>query len=245
MNLIQAGLLGILQGLTEFLPISSSGHLVIAQSVMPVFTQPGILFDVVLHAGTLLAVLLYFKKTLISLDKNYLILLIVGSIPAAFLGLLFADLIEGLFSLTSVVGVALLITSLANYLTDKAKGKKSNLGITQSIFIGVAQAVAIIPGISRSGLTIFTATKMGIERKKAAEFSFLLSIPAIFGASFLQLIKYHADIRVNFAVYLIGFIFSSLVGYIAISIVLKLLLSKKFVYFAVYCGVIGVLTLLL
>jgi len=245
MNLMQAGLLGILQGLTEFLPISSSGHLVIVQSVMPGFTQPGVLFDVMLHAGTLLAVIIYFRKTLIKLNRKYLKLLIIGSIPAALVGLLFADLIESLFSLTLVVGVALLVTSVANYLTDRAVKKKSQLDTTDSLFVGVAQAIAIVPGISRSGLTIFAATRLGIERKKAAELSFLLSLPAIFGASILQLTKYHSDFSQNYITYSVGFIFSAVVGYFAISIVLKLLLSKKFVYFALYCGVVGILTLLL
>lgn len=245
MNIIQAGFLGILQGLTEFLPVSSSGHLVIAQSIMPDFVQPGVLFDVMLHAGTLLAVLLYFRKTLVSLDRNYLLLIIIGSLPALVIGLLFQDFFEGLFSGTLVVGFALLVTSGVNYLTDKAKKRKFDFNYLDSFLVGIAQAIAIVPGISRSGSTIFAATGLGIDRKKAAEFSFILSMPAIFGASILQLTKYYSDVNGSFTAYFIGFIFASVTGYFAISLVIKTLLSKRFIFFAVYCGAVGLFALLI
>lgn len=245
MNIAQAAFLGILQGLTEFLPISSSGHLVIAQNLMSDFSQPGVLFDVTLHAGTLLAVCIYFRKTLLSLDKKYITLLFIGSVPALVVGLLFQDFFELLFSGTFVVGIALLVTSSVNYFTDKAKKKKNNVSNLDSLLVGIAQAVAIIPGISRSGSTIFVATKLGIDRKKAAEFSFILSLPAIFGASLLQITKYHSDMNGNLVVYSTGLIFAAITGYIAISLVIKILTSRKFVYFAIYCGILGILTLLI
>lgn len=245
MNMIQAGFLGILQGLTEFLPVSSSGHLVIAQSLMPGFVQPGVLFDVMLHVGTLSAVLLYFRKTLAGLDKNYLLLLFIGSLPALVVGLLFQNFFEGLFSGTLIVGIALIITSIVNYLTDKAKKKKSDFNYLDSFLVGIAQAIAIIPGISRSGSTIFAATRLGIDRRKAAEFSFILSIPAIFGASILQLTKYFSHVNGSFTTYFIGFIFAFVTGYFAISLVIKTLLSKRFIFFAVYCGVVGLFALII
>lgn len=245
MNIVQAGFLGILQGLTEFLPISSSGHLVIAQSIIPDFTQPGVLFDVILHMGTLLAVFLYFRNKLFKMDKKFIQLLMVGSIPAAVMGLLFQDFFESLFSGTLVVGVALIITSVVNYFTDKAVIKKKKVNAWDSLLIGAAQAIAIVPGISRSGLTIFTATKLGIDRKKAAEFSFILSIPAIFGASILQFSKYYSDIGSDLTIYMIGFIFAAISGYVAIHFVIKILQSRKFFYFAVYCAVVGMIALLI
>jgi len=243
MNIVQAGFLGILQGLTEFLPVSSSGHLVIAQSIMPGFVQPGVLFDVTLHTGTLLAVLIYFRKTLFNLNKNYLLLLFIGSLPVLVVGLLFQDFFEGLFSGTLVVGIALLVTAGVNYFTDKAKKRRSSVNLWDSFLIGIAQAIAIVPGISRSGSTIFAATKLGIDRKSAAEFSFILSLPAIFGASVLQLTKYYSDIGGNYANYFFGFLFAAVTGYIAISLVIRTLLSKRFIIFAVYCAVVGVLIL--
>ena len=114
-----------------------------------------------------------------------------------------------------------------------------------SFIVGIAQAIAIVPGISRSGSTIFAATKLGMNKKRAAEFSFLLSIPAILGAGILQLTKYYSDINGNLSIYFVGFLLAAVTGYFAISIVLKTLLSKKFTYFAIYCGVIGLLTLLI
>jgi len=245
MNILQAGFLGILQGLTEFLPVSSSGHLVIAQSLIPNFTQPGVLFDVILHMGTLCAVFFYFRNKLLSLNKKYIQLLIVGSIPVALMGLLFQDYFESLFSGTLVVGIALIITSIINYLTDKAKKTRSKVNNWDSFIIGFAQAIAIVPGISRSGLTIFTATKLGIDRKKAAEFSFILSIPAIFGASILQFTKYSSEIGDNLSIYITGFIFAAVFGYLAIYFVIKILQSRKFIYFAAYCAAVGVFALLL
>lgn len=245
MSVVQAILLGILQGLTEFLPVSSSGHLVIAQSLMPGFTQPGVLFDVMLHTGTLMAVIVYFRKTLSNFNRKYLELVIIGSLPALVAGLIFQDLFESLFSATIVVGIALLITGSLNYATDKSRKKKEDFNYLDSLLVGFAQAVAIIPGISRSGSTIFTATKLGIDRKKAAEFSFILSLPAVFGASVLQFAKYYSIANSNTLAYLAGFIAAAITGYFAISIVVKTLLSKKFIYFAFYCGTVGLFALLI
>jgi undecaprenyl-diphosphatase len=245
MNYCQAIILGILQGLTEFFPVSSSGHLVVAQSIMPNFSQPGVLFDVVLHLGTLAAVLIYFRSSILKMKSGYLKLIIIGSIPAAAIGFLFQDLFEGLFAQTTVVGIALLITAFVNYLTDKAKKEKNNLNLKDALLVGFAQAAAIVPGISRSGLTIFTGTRLGVDRKKAAEFSFILSVPAILGASVLQSVKYYSQVDGGLSIYLSGFAFAALSGYIAIYFVIKILESKRFVYFAVYCAVLGFIALLL
>lgn len=244
MNLLSSIFLGVLQGLTEFLPVSSSGHLVIAQELIPNFTQEGVLFDVFLHAGTVLAVLYYFRKSILKLTPKYLLLLLIGTIPAGIVGLFFSTPIEILFGKVSVVGFALLFTAILNFLTDKLNVKKQKISIKSSLLIGLAQAVAIIPGISRSGSTIFTGTNLGLKREKAAEFSFLLSVPAIIGANILQFFKYGPDGIGNMGVYLVGFLAAFISGLMAINLVLKLLLSNRFRIFSVYCLVLGASVLL-
>ncbi len=245
MNLISSIFLGILQGLTEFLPVSSSGHLVIAQNLIPGFTQEGVLFDVILHAGTVLAVLYYFRKTLLKLTSKYLLLLLIGTIPAGLVGVLLGSSIEKLFDGVYLVGLALLFTAVLNFLTDKAKTGSKKISIKNSILIGMAQALAIIPGISRSGSTIFAGTSLGIKRKEAAQFSFLLSVPAIVGANAVQFYKYGLSGTESIILYIAGFIAAFISGVIAINFVLKLLLGGKFKLFAYYCVVLGILVLTL
>lgn len=251
MNLFWAFFLGIIQGLTEFLPVSSSGHLVIVQSLIPGFSQPGVLFDVVLHVGTLLAILIYYRKVIQKISLGYLVLLAIGTIPAVIVGALFLTVIENLFTNVKIVGVALLVTALANYLTDTFKtGRKiellreSKLVVRESLLVGLAQAFAIIPGISRSGATIFTGTYRGFGKRQAAEFSFLLSVPAVFGASLLQIVKHGFDGRVDSSVYAVGFLAALISGYLAISLVLKLLIKKGFRIFAYYAAILGLLVII-
>lgn len=245
MNFFWAALLGILQGLTEFLPVSSSGHLVIAQNLIPDFTQPGVLFYVVLHAGTLLAIIIYFRDTILKITGRYLLLLAIGTVPAAIFGLLFQSAIERLFLSTLFVGFALLVTGALNYLTDIAAKKTDKLTVKLSWLVGFAQAFAIIPGVSRSGTTIFTATRLGLEREKAAEFSFLLSVPAVLGATILEALTYAKTSDINLSFYFVGFLAALMSGYLAIGVVLKILKEKRFRLFAIYCLVVGSLVILL
>jgi len=242
-NLISSIFLGILQGLTEFLPVSSSGHLVIVQNLIPGFTQDGVLFDVFLHAGTVLAVLYYFRKTLLKLTPKYLFLLLIGTIPAGLVGVFLGSSIENLFNGVYIVGFALLFTAVLNFLTDRAKTGSKEISIKKTILIGMAQALAIIPGISRSGSTIFAGTSLGIKRKEAAQFSFLLSVPAIVGANAIQFLKYGSEVTGNILFYSVGFIAAFISGVIAINFVLKFLLAGRFKLFAYYCVVLGVLVL--
>lgn len=243
MDLWYALLLGIIQGFTEFLPISSSGHLVLAQSLLPGFTQPGALFDVVLHLGTLFAVLFFYYRDILKLKTKYVYLLILGTVPAVIIGFVFQEYIELLFVGTKVVGIALIITGFMNYFVDKFKTQISEPTRKDSVIIGIAQAMAIIPGISRSGSTIFAGVGRGIKRKEAAKFSFLLSIPAIFGASILQFSSHvgGTDIQVGF--YLAGFLSALIAGVAAIKLALRLLEKKSFKYFAYYCFILGVIVL--
>lgn len=245
MNFVWSIILGVIQGLTEFLPVSSSGHLVLVQNFIPSFTQPGVLFDVVLHAGTLFSILFYFRKMIFELSSRYIMLLIVGTVPAALAGFLFQSFFENLFTLPKIVGTALLVTGLFNFLTDKNEAVKRNLTIKDAVFIGIFQAIAIIPGISRSGSTIFAGSYRGVEKLEAAQFSFLLSVPAVAGATLLQVLTHGGDSSANIEFYLAGFLAAFISGYFAIKIVYKFLSEKKFRLFGVYCSILGLLTLLL
>src|SRR3989344_8873318 len=145
-------ILGIIQGLTEFLPVSSSGHLVLAQHFIPGFSQPGVLFDVVLHFGTLFSVLIFFRKKIFHIDFSYLTLLIIGSIPAALFGLLFRTTLENSFTqVGAILGIQFFITSVLCFWIDKLAGTKKTISAGDSFIIGIGQALAIVPAISRSG----------------------------------------------------------------------------------------------
>lgn len=239
MNIFWAFLLGAVQGITEFLPVSSSAHLVIVQSMIPGFSQPGVLFDVILHAGTLLAVIIFFRKKLLTLSKNEAILLGIATIPAVLAGVLFGSFLEESFANVKAVGIQLIITGLLCFAIDRAKEIKTNINRTQSLIIGIAQAFAIIPGISRSGATIFAGTYMGIKKARVAEFSFLLSIPAIAGAILYEVVKHGGSEEINLIYYGVGFISSLIFGFLSIGLLLRLLVSKKFFYFGIYCLIVG------
>ena len=243
MDITYAVGLGVLQGLTEFLPVSSSGHLVLAQSLIPNFSQPGVFFDVVLHLGTLTSVVVYFFRSILKLSRGMLAGLFLGSVPAGVVGIAFFEQIEGLFSSVLLVGFALLVTAALNFLTDKSDPKKKEVSLKDSFLVGIAQAIAIIPGISRSGATIFASSRLGIRKEKAAEFSFLLSVPAILGANALQFIRHSNGVMDDFWFYAVGFFAAAASGLLAIKIVYSLLLKNKFVVFSVYCLVVGVLSL--
>jgi len=243
MNIFWAIFLGVIQGLTEFIPVSSSGHLVIAQRLIPVFEQPGVLFDVVLHAGTLFSVLFFFRKSILRLAARYLSLLVIGTFPAVIVGLMFQSTLEGFFESTRIVGFGLLITAFFTFLTDRVSTSKREISLKDSFVIGIFQALAIVPGISRSGSTILGGVLQKITKEEAAKFSFLLSVPAIFGANVLQFLSHEAIDRVDFVIYLSGFFAAFASGFFAIKVVYKFLLEKKFKYFAIYCFILGIFVL--
>lgn len=245
MDIFSASLLGIVQGLTEFLPISSSAHLVIIQELLPNFSQPGILFDVFLHGGTLLAVIFYYRRKLWELvtfkNPHLMWMLAIGTIPAGLAGYFLNDLFESMFSSLFWVGITLMISGVMNWFVDTCQDtehRTQNTGRLQALVIGVFQAIAIVPGISRSSATIFSGTMLGIDKKQAADFSFLLSIPAILGAVVLQLTK-HGTAVSDPAPYIVGFILSGVVGYFSIGWLLSLLAQNKYKIFAFYCLVLG------
>lgn len=244
MNVFWALLLGIIQGLTEFIPVSSSGHLVLAQTIISDFEQPGVLFEVFLHAGTLLSIIFYFRKIIFRIKLNYWLLIFLATIPAGLFGFFFQSPLESLFESSRVVGFALIITAILNFLTDKVNPSKGPITSKNAFLIGIAQAVAIVPGISRSGTTIFAGSALGIEKKEAAKFSFLLSVPAVVGANLLQFYSHGSDRNGNPALFIVGFFAAFVSGYFAIKVVYKFLTESKFKYFALYTLFVGVLALI-
>ncbi|MCP4703558.1 MAG: undecaprenyl-diphosphate phosphatase, partial [candidate division Zixibacteria bacterium] len=245
MSYFEAILLGVIQGLTEILPISSSGHLVLTEHILQL-KQPGILFELMVHFGTLLSVLVYFHKKIFgmiksvfdssrSAERKMVYYLIVGTIPAVIAALLLDDFFEEAFSSPVMTSVMLLVTGLILLSTKYAKLKKLELNIPRSVIIGIGQALAIMPGISRSGTTISTGLFLGLKPYEVAEFSFLLSIPAILGAI---VFKFKAVLSLNSEIlgpYLVGTIFAFLTGLFAVYIMLDLIRKGKFVYFGIYC----------
>lgn len=248
MDTFSSIVLGVVQGLTEFIPVSSSGHLVIAQKLMPSFTQPGVVFDVFLHLGTLLAVFVYFRKKILSLlgDPHYLMILFIGTLPAVVIGFLFKDYLEKSYGLGGIfLGIQFLITSFFCFMTDKKNGERENITVKDSFIIGLSQAFAILPAVSRSGATIFAAVTRGIKNKEAAEYSFLLSIPAILGANVLEIASHSDQVFPLSSSYGVGFLASFLTGMISIYLTIKFLYKKMFKVFAIYTLILGVLVMFL
>ena len=245
MQYIDTIILAILQGLTEFLPISSSGHLVIGQRLLNI-NLPGNAFEVVLHLGTLMSVLTVFRgeiKAIIfnlndSSNQYYIFALVFGTIPALLVGLLLRDSISLIFDDIRFVSLSLICTGIM-LITSKFIVKRNvKLTLFIGLLIGLAQAAAIIPGISRSGATICMGILMGLSAPKAARFSFLLSIPVIIGAGLLTAINIKT-IPFGFDIVLLGIFFSYLVGWISLKWLLTILNSGKLYWFGVYCLIIG------
>jgi undecaprenyl-diphosphatase len=260
-NILQAIFLGAVQGIAEFLPISSSGHLVFLQSLFGLKESP-IFFDVMLHLGTLLAVVVYFRSDIWKIARGIraipkgseedregiklLFWIILASIPTGLMGILLKDWFESLFSKPKVVGGMLLITGLVLWLTRWTKKEGRPLGQMRwldAVLIGIAQGVAIIPGISRSGATISTGLFRGLDRELLGRFSFLLSIPAILGATALESTK--MDSKGALFTTLIGSAVAFVVGILALTVLIKIIKIGKIFHFSYYCCLLGILMILL
>ncbi|MDY0292041.1 MAG: undecaprenyl-diphosphate phosphatase [Desulfuromonadaceae bacterium] len=255
MTMLQSIFLGLLQGLTEFLPVSSSGHLAIAQHFIADFEQPGILFDVILHFGTLIAVMLYFSNDIKNLcfapwnksaqGKQYrklLLLIIFGSIPTAIIGLTFKDTFTAMFHNIYAVASMLLITGTLLFTAQRWRhGKRpmESITFTDAFITGVAQSLAIAPGISRSGSTIAALLFRGIDGASAARFSFLLSLPAIAGATLLSVGDMQSLPTDQIPVYLAGGAMAFISGLAAIHMLLRILARKRLSIFALYCWAVA------
>lgn len=266
MNFFVSILMGILQGLTEFLPVSSSGHLVLAGHLFGIKEEGNILFEVFLHLGTLMAVLVYFRNTLWDLivsltswratvrsqthrhNRLIILYLILATIGTAIIYALFGDLFKSIYDKPLVVAFMLLVTGCVIFISDYVKSgsiPSNSMGVIRSLLIGFAQGLAIIPGISRSGTTIATSLFCGIKRKDAAHFSFLLSIPAILAANISELRALRQLSAQQFFVYLGGFLAAFAAGYLVISVLIRLVQQNQLKYFAFYCWFIGFLSIAL
>lgn len=283
MSLLQAILMGLLQGVTEFLPVSSSGHLAIFKYIFHVNTDTGLLFDTLLHLATLIAVCVVYWKTVRRLIvaalkllagiianlriwlfgrkaaerepyvnlmddayKKFVVLILITTIPTGIIGLLLKPMIEKASQSLLVPGICLVITAIILLVSDNGRNGKKKIRrakYSDAALIGVAQGVATLPGISRSGTTIAACLLLGFDRAFAVQYSFLASIPAILGANLLELKDLDLTL-VNGSMigsYIVGMIVSGVVGYICIKVMIKIVKSKKFSYFAYYCAIVGVL----
>lgn len=253
MSLLQAIILGIVQGLTEFLPISSSGHLVLMQKIFGI-TEPTLAFDTYVHLGTLMAVFAVFKDDIISILKKpfqkLTWLLIVGTIPTAIIGIAFKDLFENMFRSGSTLGFEFIATGIILLWAGALKSGRKGLRDTSYLdaaFIGVMQGAAIMPAVSRSGLTISGALFRNLDREFAAKFSFLLSIPAILGAAVFQLkdiMEVGGGTGISTGAMVGGALAAALAGYVSIKYMLQVLKKGSMKYFAYYVFVIGALVII-
>jgi undecaprenyl-diphosphatase len=257
MNILEALLLGIVQGLTEFLPVSSSGHIELGKAVLGLNLEgDNLLFSIVVHAATALSTLVVFRKDIGILLKGifrfrwndetqFAAKIVVSMLPVGFVGLLFKHEIEALFEgNVLLVGSMLLVTGGLLMLTHFFKKQSgSEPGFVQAIIIGLAQAVAILPGISRSGATIATALLAGVDRNHAARFSFLMALPPILGATLLEVKDYaqagEQASHLPATVLVAGFLAAFVVGLLACTLMINLVRKQKLVYFALYCLVAG------
>lgn len=247
---------GLIQGLTEFLPVSSSGHLIIFHEWFNFYLADTLTFDVVLHLGTLMALLLFFWKDIMRLISAWFFSLLrlrcknsqellswmifVGTIPAVLVGYYFNDILDFYFRNLSVVVVTLILISLLMIMVEQQahlnRGELKDLNFKQALWIGFAQATALIPGVSRSGITIITGMSQGLKREAAARYSFLLSIPIVFGAGVKKMWELGSVSVANpeVAVLIIGFLVSALVGFLTIKYFLKFLQKNSLRVFAWY-----------
>lgn len=264
MSYLQSIILGIIQGLTEFLPVSSSGHLVLAQEFLQLQSSQNITFEVFLHLGTLFAVLLYYRNMLWEMtlsmftfkDKDskhrsnrmLVFYLIIATLATGVIYLALGDFFESIFQQPLIVAFMLLITGGLVFASDYMKeGKVSSnaMGWMRAAFIGLMQGIAIIPGISRSGSTISASLFAGIKREDAASFSFLLSIIAILAANIKEFKALQAMNTQMFLVYLVGMLCAFVSGYLVISLMITLIKKSKLKYFAYYCWAAGLLSIVL
>jgi len=264
-SIVRALILGIVQGITEFLPVSSSAHLVLTPWLLQ-WENPGLAFDAMLHLGTLLAVVAYFWRDLWELVVSGLVsirerslgddpnrrmawFIVIGTLPAAVLGFALEDFFEGLFGAPLRVGVLLLGTGLLLASSERWSRRRQDLaelGLLDALFVGLGQALAIAPGISRSGATISAGLARGLGREAAARFSFLLSVPIVFGAglfSLKELLESPWIIESPWSL-LAGFLSAAISGFLSIKFLLSYLRTRSLYPFAVYCWAVGLLAML-
>jgi len=238
-------LLGIVQGLTEFLPVSSSGHLVILKYWLG-FKGEGVIMEVTLHFATLLAIIIFFRKNILDYaKKEKMLAIIIGTIPIAFLGVIFKDKMEMLFNNYLLATFALSITGLLLFISRRAKENKEELDLKAAFIVGIAQALALTPGISRSGFTVAAALLLGIKREKAFEFSFILAIPALLGAFIINIPDILKTSTGKTLDLLPGTLAAFLSGLFALWIFYKVITKKDLYLFSYYLWFVSGLSLFL
>jgi len=258
MNWFEAIALGLIQGLTEFLPISSSGHLEIAKSIFGIDPEANFYFTIAVHGATVLSTIVVFWKEIIELingtlkfkmndETSYVLKLIVSMIPVGIAGLFLKDPIESLFNGNIVfVGFMLLITSTLLALAHFIKKREREISYLDALLIGIAQAIAVIPGISRSGATISTGLMIGNSKDKIARFSFLMVLVPIIGANLLEIMSGEINLNsTSFGIILIGFLAAFVSGYLACRWMIGLVKKSKLIWFSIYCLIIGLLSIVL
>ena len=258
MEIIDAIILGIVQGLTEFLPVSSSGHLEIGKAILGDQSIPeeSLLFTVVLHFATALSTIVVFRKDILEIikglfsfkwndDTKFIAKIIVSMIPAVLIGLFFEEQLEQLFGGNILlVGSMLIVTAILLFLADKAKDTNKKVSFNNAFVIGISQAVAMIPGISRSGATISTSVLLGNDKTKAARFSFLMVVPLIFGKIAKDVLSGELTYEShNFTTLSIGFIAAFVAGLFACTWMITLVKKSKLSYFAIYCVIVGLVAI--
>ncbi len=285
MTVLQSIFLGIIQGLTEFLPVSSSGHLAILENIFHIETDGGMLFDIMLHVGTLAAIFVVYHKDIWKMIREgvlmlwdilrnlrifflnrihktrlkyirvihnsyrkFVILILISTIPTGVIGILGGGLVDAAGETLLIPGICLLITGVLLLICDLAKEgskKPKDVSCKDGILIGIAQGISTLPGISRSGATITVCVLLGLDRRFAVKYSFILSIPAVLGAAVLE-IKDVAAASISpqqIGIYAVGMVIAALVGYVCIKTMLVIVRNKRFKYFAYYCFLIGIVAI--
>lgn len=256
MDTLQALLLGIIQGLTEFLPVSSSGHLEIGHTLLNIKEENNLLFVLVVHVATVLSTIVVFRKDIAELAKDllkfeknestiYIAKLIFSSIPIVIIGLLFKEEIESLFTGNLFfVGCMLLFTACLLALPQFVKKSDGKITFLKAFIIGVAQTIAVLPGISRSGATIATGLLLKSKKEDIARFSFLMVLIPILGAAFIDIVSGEINaVQIDIAPLLIGFMGAFISGLLACSWMIKIVKRGKLIYFAIYCSLIGLIAI--
>lgn len=285
MNILKAIIMGIVQGITEFLPVSSSGHLAIMKKVLHLKLNSGVYFDVMLHLGTLVALIIVFREDLkkiltevggifMTIFVNFLIfiarrrgntkytyvkvinssyrklviMVLISTIPTGILGMVGGELVDKVSENLIVVGICLIITAVLLFLADKQDNSMysiKNAPYSTAFIIGVTQGIATMPGLSRSGTTISTALMLGYNKRLAVRYSFIMSIPAIFGAVIVKLTHLEGEAfgSANLPGYLLGTIFAGIVGFFSLKYMLRLVRTKRYIGFSIYCLILGVIAI--
>ena len=261
MTIFEAIILGVLQGITEFFPVSSSGHLEIFSYLLQIEASQDMLFSIIVHGATSLSTVVVLRKELLQIIKElfkiqwnentqYFTKIIISMVPVGIIGITMKKQVESLFNQNLLlVGSCLLLTSgllTLSYICTKTKENNGKITYKKAFAIGLAQMIAILPGLSRSGATISTGLLLGIERTQVVRFSFLMVLLPVFGATFLEIIEFlanpsHTSTHINSLLF--GFIFAFLSGIVACKWMLKLVVQGKLIYFAIWCALIGIITI--